>query len=383
MCYITTAMDAMPKQSDRSGFQQQRQAAEGDAAPIVGGNSIIQSLPIAIAVFDTDLKIIEANRQVRNLIFPADYIDKALAKGTDEKVWRGWTAQLRSVLSSGQARTFDEVGYTLEGKTRLLRITCTALLGNNSQEIAGGTILIEDVTEETAVQRQLAEAERLAALGRLAAKVAHELNSPMDGILRYVNLAIRVVEQAKPEKAKEYLTQCREGLMRMVQITTELLEFSRRARTSLEYVRIDQIIEDAIRIMESRAEALKVRILRDYCGNMPEIRSGNLFQVFCNLAKNALDAMPNGGQLLVSSRVEGENAVVEFRDTGTGFAPEDAEAIFEPFFTTRGPGGGTGLGLAICRDILEGYGGQINAKNAPGGGSIFTVMLPVKSDSIE
>ena len=383
MCPITTAMAATPKQSDRSGSQRQKEAADARSSPMADGNSIIQSLPIAIAAFDTDLKIIEANCQLRNLIYPADYIDEALAKGTDEKVWRGWTEQLRSVLSSGQARTFDEVGYTLEGRTRLLRITCTALLRNNAQEIAGGTILIEDVTEETAVQRQLAEAERLAALGRLAAKVAHELNNPMDGILRYVNLAIRVVEQEKPEKAKEYLTQCREGLMRMVQITTELLEFSRRARTSLEYVRIDQIIEEAIRIMESRAEALNVRILRDYRGNMPEIRSGNLFQVFCNLTKNALDAMPNGGELLISSRLEGENAVVEFRDTGTGFAPEDAETLFEPFFTTRGPGRGTGLGLAICRDILEGYGGKITAKNAPGGGSIFTVMLPVKSDSIE
>jgi len=383
LCPITTGMTATPKQSDKSGSQRQKEAADTASAPTADGSSIIQSLPIAIAVFDTDLKIIEANCQVRNLVFPADYIDKALAKGTDEKVWRGWTEQIRSVLSSGQARTFDEVSYTLEGRTRLLRITCTALLRNNPQEIAGGTILIEDVTEETSVQRQLAEAERLAALGRLAAKIAHELNNPMDGILRYINLAIRVVEQAKPAKAKEYLAQCRGGLMRMVQITGELLEFSRRARTSLEHVRIDQIIEDAIRIMESRAEALKVRILRDYCGNMPEIRSGNLFQVFCNLTKNALDAMPNGGELLISSRLEGENAVVEFRDTGTGFAPEDAEALFEPFFTTRGPGRGTGLGLAICRDILEGYGGKIAAKNAPGGGSIFTVLLPVISNSIE
>ncbi|MBN2271427.1 MAG: PAS domain-containing protein [Sedimentisphaerales bacterium] len=376
-------MAPTPKQSDKSGSQRQKEAAETSSTPTASGNSIIQSLAIAIAAFDADLKIIEANCQLRKLVYPADYIDKALAKGTDERVWRGWTEQIRSVLSSGQARTFDEVSYTLEGRTRLLRITCTALQGNNAQEIAGGTILIEDVTEETAVQRQLAEAERLATLGRLAAKVAHELNNPMDGILRYVNLAIRVVEQARPEKAKEYLTQCREGLMRMVQITSELLEFSRRARTSLEYVRIDQIIEDAIKSMELRAEALKVRILRDYCGNMPEIRSGSLFQVFCNLAKNALDAMPNGGELLISSRIEGENAVVEFRDTGTGFAPENAEALFEPFFTTRGPGGGAGLGLAICRDILDGYGGKITAKNAPGGGSIFTVLLPVISNSIE
>lgn len=377
------AMAATPKQSGKNVSRRRRQAKETGPMTMAGGNSIIQSLPIAIALFDADLKITEANREANSLIHPAGYIDKALAKGSDDKIWHGWTAQLRNVLSNGQARTFDDVDYTFEGRTRLLRITCTALPRNISQETGGGMILIEDVTEEKGVQRQLAEVERLASLGRLAAKVAHELNSPMDGILRYVNLAIRVVEHGKPEKAKEYLSHCRDGLMRMAQITSELLEFSRRARTSLEDVQIDQIIEDAIRSMELRAEALKVRILRNYCRTMPECRSGNLFQVFCNLTKNALDAMPNGGELVVSSRVEGENAVIEFRDTGTGFAPEDTEAIFEPFFTTKGPGGGTGLGLSICRDIMEGYGGKINARNAPGGGSIFTVLLPVKSNSME
>ena len=330
-----------------------------------------------------DLKIIETNWQMSNLICPGDYVDKSLARGTDEQVWLGWPEQLRSVLSSSQSRTFDDVVYTLNGKRQVLRITCTPLPQKNAQGAVGGTILIEDVTQNADVQRQLAEAERLAALGRLAAKVAHELNNPMDGILRYVNLAMRAIEQEKLEKPKEYLAQCREGLMRMVQITSELLEFSRRTRTSLEYVRIEQIIEDAIKSMEPQADALNVRILREYGENLPEIRSGNLFQVFCNLTKNALDAMPKGGELRVSSRLEAEEAiVVEFQDTGTGFAPEDAEALFEPFFTTRDPGKGTGLGLAICRDILECYHGRITAENVAGGGSVFRVLLPLKGNSI-
>jgi two-component system NtrC family sensor kinase len=232
--------------------------------------------------------------------------------------------------------------------------------------------------EKASIQRQLADTERLATLGKLTSKVAHELNNPMDGILRYINLTMRIAEQENLEKAKEYLTQCRQGLMRMVQIVSELLEFSRSTYAPFEHVKIEQIIEDAIKTMNTRAETSNVRILSSYAPSMPEVRSGNLFQVFCNLIKNALDAMPDGGQLKISTRLAADNtAVVEFRDTGAGFAPENTKVIFEPFFTTKDKGKGTGLGLAICKDIIERYNGRITAENAPGGGSIFTVYLPV------
>jgi len=233
------------------------------------------------------------------------------------------------------------------------------------------------------MEEQLANTERLAAVGKLASKVAHELNNPMDGILRYINLAIRIIEGENLEKPKEYLTQCRQGLMRMVQIVSELLEFSRGAHTPFESLRVEHIIEDAIKAMGPIIEASKVQILRDYAPGIPQIRSGNLFQVFCNLIKNALDAMPDGGKLSISTRLGADNtAIVAFRDTGTGFVPENGELIFEPFFTTKDKGRGTGLGLAISRDIVERYHGRITAENAPGGGSIFTVHLPVVTKNL-
>ena len=346
------------------------------------GKSIIQSLPIGIVAFDADLRIIESNSQAGKLIKLGDYIDESLAKGAENsnRPRPDWTEQLKSAVSTGTICSFDEVGYTLNGKTKLLRIVCTPL--NKTETHLGGTVIIEDITEKLNMQRQLADTERLATIGRLASKVAHELNNPMDGILRYINLALRIIEKENLDKPKEYLTQCREGLMRMVQIVSELLEFSRSTYAPLEYVNIEHLIEDAIKTMGSRAEALNVRILRNYSPDIPQIRSGNLFQVFCNLTKNAIDAMPDGGELKISTRLATDNtAVVEFRDTGSGFAPENAEAIFEPFFTTRERGKGTGLGLAICRDIIESYHGRITAENAPEGGSIFTVYLPVTSNS--
>lgn len=334
-------------------------------------------MPTGVVAFDSELKVIEANAPAAGLIELGDYIDRSLAWGTDEKVWQGWTEQLHSAISGREPRIFDEVAYTWNNKTRLLRIICSPLNDASTGKNLGGAAVIEDVTEKVNVQRRLANAERLASVGKHASKVAHELNNPLDGILRYINLAIRIVEQEQLEKPKEYLIQCRQGLMRMVQIVSELLEFARSTYTPLERTKLEQIIEDALRTVESRTEASNVRIVRNYALGLPQVTSGNLFQVFCNLARNAVDAMPNGGELRISTRLTAEDTTaVEFRDTGTGL-PANTEVLFEPFFTTKADGKGTGLGLAICRDIIENHHGRITAENAPDGGSVFTVFLPV------
>jgi len=371
-----------PEKSDKNGDQRKGHTVNDQSGSRLLGKSIVQSLPIGVIAFDPDLKIIEANPQATKLIELCDYIDRSLAKGTDDKIWLGWTEQLKSAIATGKTCRFNDVGYTSNGKTKLLQIVCTPLKETKTTKNLGGIIIIEDVTKKVNIQRQSANTERLAAVGKLASKVAHELNDPLDGILRYVNLAMRIVEQENLEKPKEYLTQCRKGLMRMVQIVSELLEFSRSTYTPSEYTGIEQIIEDAIKTISSKAETLNIRILRNYTSGIPQIRSGNLFQVFCNLTKNALDAMPDGGELRISTRLAADDTIVaEFSDTGTGLPPENTEAIFEPFFTTKDKGKGTGLGLAICRDIIENYHGRITAENTPEGGSIFTVYLPAASDS--
>ena len=366
-----------PKKTVEKGAQPKEDTTNNNSRFGLLGKSITLSLPIGVVAFDKNLKIIEANPQAAKLIRISNYIDESLAKGTDDKVWEGWTQQLKEAISKKKIRSFNDVSYTLNRKTKLLRIVCTALKETKTARNLGGIVIIEDVTEKANIQRQLANTEKLATIGKLTSKVAHELNNPMDGILRYINLALRVIEQKNLEKPREYLIQCRQGLMRMVQIVSELLEFSRSTYTPLEHTPLEQIIEDAIKTMDSKAEALNIRILRNYTAHMPKVRSGNLFQVFCNLTKNALDAMPDGGELRISTRPVADNTImVEFHDTGTGLPLENAEDIFEPFFTTKDKGKGIGLGLAICRDIIEHYNGRITAKNAPDGGSIFTVYLP-------
>lgn len=344
--------------------------------------SIIQSLPIGVIVFDSDLKITEANSQAAKLIKLGSYINESLAKGAEnpDEAEPGWSEQLKSVASEGKTLEFDNINYTLNEKTKLLQIICTPLKKSHTAQILGGTVIIEDITEKVNVQKKLANAEKLATVGKLVSKVAHELNNPMDGILRYLNLAMRIIEDKQLQKPKEYLAQCRQGLMRMVQIVSELLEFSRGTYASLEHVDLEQIIEDTLRTMDVRVETCNIRVSRNYSPGIPQIKNGNLFQVFCNLIKNAIESMPAGGQLSISTRLAADNtAVVEFRDTGTGLPTEHTDAIFEPFFTTKDRG--TGLGLAICKDIVERYHGRITAENADEVGSIFTVYLPIASDT--
>jgi len=236
--------------------------------------------------------------------------------------------------------------------------------------------------KEPGSQGRSSDTESLAAIGSLVTKIAHELNNPIDGILRYINLSLRALEQKDVEKPREYLVRCRMGLMRMVQIISKLLEFARSTyASSQDYVSVEHLVEDAIKTMDARAESQNVSVRRNYRPGLPAVRSGDLFGVFCNLIKNALDAMPAGGRLNISTSMDRESLAVEFRDTGCGFAAEDAEAIFEPFYTTKDKGEGTGLGLAICRDIIEKHKGRITAANAPDRGSIFTVYLPTSQNS--
>jgi C4-dicarboxylate-specific signal transduction histidine kinase len=239
---------------------------------------------------------------------------------------------------------------------------------------------IMDYTNSNRKPVKKCDVERLAAIGIQSSMIAHELNNQLDGIMRYVDLAMRIVEQENLDKPKEYLTNCRKTLRRMARILGEMLEFSRATDAPSEYVEIGRLIDDVIKTVEHRAASLNVRISRNYAPDLSAVQSGNLIQVFINLARNALDTMPNGGELIISiRRAKNDTIAVEFRDTGQGLPPGDVEAIFEPFFTTKDMDKGTGLGLAICRDIIESYGGRITAENATEGGRLFTVYLPVTS----
>jgi signal transduction histidine kinase len=332
---------------------------------------VLQSLPIGVIVFDRELNIQSANPYALECLKIQTTADATFAIGTNQNIWGNWNTILLDVLNTGKMRRFDNVSYSFDGKQAILQILCSAMNSNKS-----GIILFENITEKANLQKQFAHNERLTALGKLASKVAHELNNPIDGVLRYINLAKRIIAEQGLTKPVEYLENAADGLKRMVGIIAELLEFSRNRHSTLEDTPIDKIIDDAVKFYEPAALAASIQIEKQYAAPLPKIKGGNLFQVFSNLIKNAIEAMPDGGKIVIGCIGSNGNIIIKFRDTGQGIDPEAGDSIFEPFFSTKG-GKGTGLGLAICRDIIEKYNGRITAENAPDKGSIFTVYLPM------
>ncbi len=345
---------------------------------------VFHSLSLGVIVFDPEMSIILRN-QIAAVLLPSGHrISDVLAEATVESKYQDWSMELRRAIDGRGQHHYDGVTCQVSrSEIRYLNMVCTPMNDVQTGRTIGGMLVIEDVTSRLSMERRLAVSERHAAVGKLAAKVAHELNNPLDGIMRYINMAIRLSESqdADKEKIVRFLTESRRGLSRMVHILGELLEFSRSSYGTYEEANVNRYVEDAINAMQDKALRTGVNIVCSMEGAMPGLRVGsNLFQVFCNLIKNAVDAMPDGGTLTITTRLVDGEVAVSFEDTGAGL-PEDAEQIFQPFFTTKPTGQGTGLGLAICKDIIERYNGRIVAENRPQGGAKFMVVVPVEVDT--
>lgn len=345
---------------------------------------VFHSLSLGVIVFDPELSVILRNQAATVLLPPGNRISDVLTEAAVDSKYQNWAIELRQAIDSRGQSHYDGVTCKISAsETRMLNMVCTPLDDVATGRTIGGLLVIEDVTARLSMERRLAVSERLAAVGKLAAKVAHELNNPLDGIMRYINLAIRVSDtEDGPEKVARYLGEARKGLTRMVQILGELLEFSRSSYGTYEEANVNRYVEDAVNAMQDKALRKGVNIICRMEGVMPPVRVGsNLFQVYCNLIKNAVDAMPDGGTLTITTCMINREIVVAFEDTGTGL-PENVSQIFQPFFTTKANGQGTGLGLAICKDIIEKYSGRIVAENRPEGGARFTVVVPIESGAV-
>lgn len=233
-------------------------------------------------------------------------------------------------------------------------------------------------------RRQLTRTERLAAVGRLAAGVAHELNNPMTGVLTFAHLLRDGLPTGTPQREDaetiiEATTRCKE-------IVRGLLNFARQNEPLKRPTDLNKVLGQALNLVRNQASLQRVRIEEQLDPELPQplIDPHQIDEVAVNLLVNAIDAMPDGGSLIVVSRqTDGERPAVEFEisDTGTGVAPEIFDRIFDPFFTTKPTGKGTGLGLAIAHGIVSEHGGTITVRNrAEGTGAVFIVHLPRQAE---
>lgn len=341
---------------------------------------VIESIPMAVVVFDNRLQVTLSNRAAKDLLSGNQDLCTALSQLTVDGRFDDWSAELRQVIHNQLPRRLDVTAKPpgANGET-FLNILVSPLQMPGATSAMGGVLLAEDVTSHISMERRLAVSERLAAVGKLAARVAHELNNPLDGILRFTNLALRRAGDLNDPKLIEYLENAKGAVMRLAEIGGDLLEFSRATPSTFEQATINKIVEDALAAMEGRAQEAKITTICNFHEtDMPVVRGSNLFQVFCNLIKNAIDAMADGGTLTVTTQIVEPDVIVTVSDTGIGL-PEEIERIFEPFFTTKPSGRGTGLGLAVCKDLIEKYSGSIAPSRNEPKGTVMTVRIPIRN----
>jgi len=223
-------------------------------------------------------------------------------------------------------------------------------------------------------EEQLIKSERLAAIGQVAAMVGHDLRNPLTSIKGATYYLKKKLGLKMDEKAMEMLELIEKDIEHSNEIITDLMEYSKEIRLELTETTPKSIVRDALSLVEVLEN---VQVL-DLTQSEPKIKVdvAKMKRVFGNLIKNAIDAMPIGGKLAITSRESNANMEITFADTGIGMTKEIMEKIWTPFFTTKAKG--MGLGLAICKRIVEAHGGNISVESTVGKGTTFTVAVPTK-----
>ncbi|MBN2576533.1 MAG: cache domain-containing protein [Deltaproteobacteria bacterium] len=236
----------------------------------------------------------------------------------------------------------------------------------------------EEALKQT-TRRQIGQSEKLAAVGRMAAGIAHEINNPLTGLLTFEHLLKD--EKGLSEKGREYLDIMHKETSRMRGIVLGLLNFARESPTEMTLLDVNEIIRQSVTLLRNQKKFNNIAIKEELASRLPSVDAdaNQLQQVLVNLCLNACEAMPKGGTLTISTCEENKYVVVSVADTGCGIEEEHLEKVFDPFFTTKPVGKGTGLGLSVSYGIIRQHGGVIKVESQKGQGTVFTFTLPVAS----
>ncbi len=232
---------------------------------------------------------------------------------------------------------------------------------------------------------EIRRAEHLASLGKMAAGIAHEINNPIAGMLNCVRSLVKGVKDER--QRMQYLAMLQEGLDRIGRTVGQLLNFAREAKPQLAPTDLRSLLQRCLVLLEHDLAARRITCSLSREDRLPVVLADpyQLEQVFLNILKNAMEAMPDGGRIAISTAVRERGAApfleVRIADTGVGIPAEHLPRIFDPFFTTKEVGRGTGLGLSVSYGIIRAHGGFIEVTSEVGTGSTFTVALPVREAS--
>ncbi len=235
--------------------------------------------------------------------------------------------------------------------------------------------LSETYRELQSSAEQLRRADRLSALGQLAAGLAHEIRNPLGSLKGAVQILERT--ELPAETRREFATMADGEVVRLEKLLTSFLDFARPHLPQRTLIEPPLLLESVARLAAETAKMANVSIHLDSASTESiAVDAEQIRQVLLNLVLNAVQAMPNGGRITLGSRQTDHRILLSVTDEGCGIPQEDLDRIFDPFFTSRAEG--TGLGLSIAYQIVDRHGGQISAQNNPGGGATFTLSLPIK-----
>jgi two-component system NtrC family sensor kinase len=229
-------------------------------------------------------------------------------------------------------------------------------------------------------QEGLIQTEKLTSLGQLAASIAHEVNNPLAGVLVYTQLLAKKIagDKFSKETALNYLSKMSSELTRSTRLIRNLLDFARQSPPSLRSVNVNDVVDKALDLAAHSAELQDIEMIKELGPSLPNIMADfdQLQQVCTNLILNAVQAMPEGGRLILRTSADDDWLKMEVQDSGCGISQENMRKLFTPFFTTKGKGKGVGLGLAVAHGIIQRHQGKLEVQSEEGEGTTFTIYLP-------
>jgi signal transduction histidine kinase len=242
-------------------------------------------------------------------------------------------------------------------------------------------LIFDDFDKAETIQERLIILRKLASIGRLAANVVHELNNPVDGILRYSRLLLNGM--SKDDSNRIYVEHIVGGLVRITNMIRGTLDFTRRSRIMYSPTDIPKCIEGILSSFSDPILSQNIEVETEFDKNIPVVLNVDIEQIFASIIRNAIEAMPKGGRLsITASMISQQLMEVRLSDTGMGIPDEIKSVIFEPFFTDKDLDQAVGLGLFISREIAESYNGSIDVEGELGKGTTFVIRLPVNEDGL-
>ena len=353
--------------------------------------AIIDALPLSLYAIDTNYNIVSwnRNRELGELGLPrGEVLGKNIFEVLTKQSPYVLKNEFSNVFATGKIHRVEQETVSPDGETNHWLISKIPMRAGESGMVSHVIAVGENITARVKAHRAVARAEKLAAVGRLAAGVVHEINNPLATIAACAESLEKRIEEGAfgdspdAEDLREYLGLIRDEAFRCKSITNGLLDFSRLRSGQRVPVKINELIKATARLVTHQQRGDNITIEIETADDLPVVLGdgGQLQQAVVALATNAIDAMPEGGTLTLRAAQSGSRVLIEVRDSGIGIPPENLTKIFDPFFTTKDIGRGTGLGLAVCYGILSDHGGRLDVRSTAAVGTTFTITLPVATD---